>query len=240
MSRMIWVNTGLPPVDPQPSYAKGKTPGTDVTHAQLHRRKVEALKLLLSFVFATKHYLRGEDGVNYADYQGVLPASFARFDEVGYTTQRASSTGTYQAIRSESMATSHDGSGRTTPDLQNRPDATKRVRPKRSKQQLPDHTTPLLQENHRTVEFHAYADEASLPLPLVYLYLSFLLLPQAHYSYRIAHELSHRIYGFRKDGFLETVGPAGLNAFTQMWVSLPYSVLLVSCWLLGYLRLWNT
>jgi len=30
------------------------------------------------------------------------------------------------------------------------------------------------------------------------------------YSTRIAHELNRIIYGYRRDGFLETVGPAGM------------------------------
>jgi putative membrane protein len=57
-------------------------------------------------------------------------------------------------------------SGRSTPDGP-KPDATKRVRVKRSKQQLSGQATPLLSGTHRSVEFHPYADEASLPLPLV-------------------------------------------------------------------------
>ena len=166
LSRMIWINVGLPPTDPQPASAKGKTPVTDLNHAQLRKRKIEAIRLALSFVFATKHYLRGEDGVKYADYHDVLPPSFARFDEIGYITQRTSHTGTYSAIKKDSGATTGDStnappSGRTTPD------ATKRVRVKRSKQQLVDHSPPLLQDTHRTIEFHPFADEASLPLPLM-------------------------------------------------------------------------
>jgi len=197
ISRIIWTNVSLPPTDEQPGFAKGKTPTTDMTARQLRRRKTDALRLCLSFVFAAKHYLRGEDGVNYTDYQGVLPASFARFDEVGYNTQRTSPSGTYSAT-----GNSHEGgrSGTVTPpDHYHRPDATKRVRPKRSKQRIANHSTPLLQDIQRSVEFHPFADQASLPLPLV-----------------IAHELSRTIYGFRRDGCLETVGPAGLNGLTQL------------------------
>ncbi|KDR73435.1 hypothetical protein GALMADRAFT_227883 [Galerina marginata CBS 339.88] len=200
MSRVIWISASLPPTDTQPAFAKGKTPTTDLSHKQLKRRKTDALKLCLSFVFAAKHYLRGEDGVNYADYQGVLPPSFARFDEVGYNSQRTKPSGSYAATNNDSVDTSRDGSlsGRTSPDP-NKPDATKRVRAKRSKQHIADPSTPLLQDIRRSVEYHPFADEASLPLPLI-----------------IAHELSRTIFGFRRDGFLETVGPAGLNGLTQM------------------------
>lgn len=160
LSRQLWVNTALPPTDDQPAHAKGKTPVSDVTAPQLRRRKIEALRLCLSFVFAVKHYLRGEDGVNWEDFHGVLPPSFARYDETGYNTQHTTITGSYSATRNSSL------SGRTTPDG-TKPDATKRVRAKRSKQQLSGPAAPLLGGTHRTVEFHPYADEASLPLPLV-------------------------------------------------------------------------
>jgi len=49
------------------------------------------------------------------------------------------------------------------------------------------------------VEFHPLADHGSMPLPLV-----------------IAHELSRTIFQFRREGFLETVGPAGANAMSAL------------------------
>ncbi|TFK42892.1 Bestrophin, RFP-TM, chloride channel-domain-containing protein [Crucibulum laeve] len=199
LSRQLWVNVGMPPVaaDQQPSLVKGKMPDSDITLAHLRRRKVEALKLCLSFAFATKHYLRGEDGLNYADYNGVLPANFARFDETGYNTQKSTATGSYAATNN-SLSRDASISGRTTPDI-NRPDATKRIRVKRSKQQLPEPNTPLLSGTRRSVEFHPFSDDASLPLPLI-----------------IAHELTRLLFQFRREGFLETVGPAGTNAMGQL------------------------
>ncbi|KAF9475056.1 hypothetical protein BDN70DRAFT_936181 [Pholiota conissans] len=209
LSRLVWVNVAVPPqpADIRPTFAKGKTPTTDVTHTQLRRRKIDVLRLSLSFVYATKHYLRGEDGVNHSDYIGILPSSFARYDEVGYTTQRTQQTGAYSVTRRDSDTTSHDNtgssnsssdpSGRNSPEF--KPDATKRIRVKRSKTHVVDHSTPLLQGTYRSIEFHPFADEASLPLPLI-----------------IAHELGCAIHKFRRDGFLETVGPAGLNGLTQI------------------------
>ncbi|KAL0947128.1 hypothetical protein HGRIS_013260 [Hohenbuehelia grisea] len=199
-ARLTWVNVGLPPAGPAPSGTKGKTPSSDVTEHQLHRRKVEALKLALAFAFAVKHYLRGEEGTEYEDYIGVLPPSFARFDEIGYNTQKTVSTATYAATeRANSLALS-DGSlsGRSSPDG-SRTGTNKRLRVKRSNPNVASPTTPLLRGTHRSVQFHPYADEASLPLPLV-----------------IAHELARIIYGFRRDGFLETVGPAGTNSLNQV------------------------
>ncbi|RDB24126.1 hypothetical protein Hypma_008782 [Hypsizygus marmoreus] len=195
LTRQIWVNTALPPTDEQPVHTKGKTPTSDVTASQLRRRKTEAIKLALSFAFAVKHYLRGEDGIHWEDLQSVLPAWFARYDETGFHTRHTTATGTYAATCNNSAT--RESSGTTTPEVKN--DATKRVRAKRSKQQLSGQATPLLAGTHRTVEFHPYADAASLPLPLV-----------------IAHELTQIIFNFRREGFLETVGPAGMNAMSQL------------------------
>ncbi|KAJ7046579.1 Bestrophin, RFP-TM, chloride channel-domain-containing protein [Mycena alexandri] len=192
LSRLVWIQVALPPTDEQPLHVKGKTPVTDLTEQQLRRKKTEMLRLCLSFVFSVKHYLRGEDGMHWEDYQGVLPHSFIRADEIGFNTQHTSPSGSYAATRS--LGTING----TSTDTINKSDATKRVRPKRSKQQISS-TTPLLGGTHRTVEFHPFADEASLPLPLA-----------------IAHEITRLLFQFRREGFLETVGPAGTNAMTAL------------------------
>lgn len=167
MARMIWVNTSLPPIaaDTQPAYTKGKTPTSEVTPSQLKRRKIEALRLCLSFVFATKHYLRGEDGVHWADYQGVLPASFMRLDGAANDSYK-----TYAAIGDESMSSSCDASINASSRIlsESKPDATKRVRVKRSKQHIADQSTPLLADSHQSTEIHHQTSEGSMPLPLLY------------------------------------------------------------------------
>jgi putative membrane protein len=194
LTRQIWVNAALPPTGDAPIFVKGKTPIATLSAAHLRKRKVDTLRLCLSFAFAVKHYLRGEDGTQWEDYADVLPASFARFDEVGYNTQKTSNTGSYDATRRSSLSASQDGSlsGRASPD------ATKRIRVKRSKPKLSaGQDTPLLPNTitHRNIEFHPFADQASLPLPLM-----------------IAHELSRALFKFRREGCFETVGPAGANA----------------------------
>jgi len=138
----------------------------------LHEQKVEALHLALAFAYAVKHYLRGEDGIDYPDYDGILPASFARYDETGYnTSNRGQSIGPYEGTSSPKDSISSGGEGSSSSEsVPERMNATKRVRPKRSKQKLqaePSVNTPLLSGNHRIVEFHPYAVQASLPLPLV-------------------------------------------------------------------------
>ncbi|TFK26382.1 hypothetical protein FA15DRAFT_667469 [Coprinopsis marcescibilis] len=205
LSRQVWVCVNLPPAD-QPAF--GKTPTTPLTLSQLRRKKVDCLHLVLSFAFATKHYLRGEDGIDYPDYAGILPKSFLRREDIAYGARGTASPSqlfSYLRDSSADLTTykSRDNSvprsGTQTPDtLSLRPDATKRVRAKRSKTRISaDAGTPLLAE-HRAVDFASYED-ASMPLPLI-----------------IAHELTRIIYGFRRDGLLETIGPAGMNGMTGM------------------------
>ncbi|KAL9714869.1 hypothetical protein Ac2012v2_001529 [Leucoagaricus gongylophorus] len=198
-SRQVWINVAQPPPE-----AAAKYPTDKLTKPELHKQKVEALHLALAFAFAVKHYLRGEDGIDYLDYDNILPASFARYDETGYNTLKpGQSIDPYESTLNPEHSHSLNGSGVSpSGSVHERLDATKRVRPKRSKQKLqvePSATTPLLSGNHRIVEFHPYAVETSLPLPLV-----------------IAHQLSKLVFRFRRDGFLETVGPAGANAISQL------------------------
>ncbi|KAJ7098109.1 Bestrophin, RFP-TM, chloride channel-domain-containing protein [Mycena belliarum] len=197
LTRLVWIQVALPPTGEQPLHAKGITPVTELTEPQLRRKKIEVLRLCLSFVFSVKHYLRGEDGMHWEDYRGVLPPTFGRPDEVGYNTQHTTASGSYAATRNSSAA---DLVGSPHETL-TRSDATKRVRPKRSKRQIQPQTltTPLLSGTHRTVEFNPFSDEVSLPLPLA-----------------IAHEITRSLFQFRREGFLETVGPAGTNAMTGL------------------------
>ncbi|KAF8627895.1 hypothetical protein AX15_004191 [Amanita polypyramis BW_CC] len=220
LARLFWVNVALPPTDNEPAYAKGKTPRTDTTNIQLRRRKIEALQHCLSFVYATKHYLRGEDGMDYADYQDVLPSSFMgistatqsrsdsrqqMYDDVSQNNE--SSTLLVVKTSPVAYAQSRDDAssfyGNLYPDnisASNKPDATKRVRVKRSKPHVADQATPLLaNDTRRNKDPHSNIVEASMPLPLT-----------------IAHELTRILFNFRREGFLETVGPAGTNQMNQL------------------------
>ncbi|KAF5391255.1 hypothetical protein D9757_002071 [Collybiopsis confluens] len=191
LSRQIWVNVAPPPADQDTTSKKGKAPA--LTASQLHRIKSEALHLCLAFPFAVKHYLRGEDGLHWSDYHDVLPKNFARFDEVGYQKSKTDLTTSYH-----STATGGSEQSALLPEI-TRGDATKRVRPKRSKQNLSTQSTPLLSDTHRSVEFRPIAEHASLPLPLI-----------------ISHEISRLLFFFRREGCLETVGPAGMNAMNTL------------------------
>jgi len=202
LTRLIWINVALPPPQSEiPENLKGKTqPTTALTAAQLRRKKVDAVKLVLSFAFAVKHYLRGEDGLDWNDYLDVMPSSFLRSgidDNMALSSSTRSSS--YGALMGSSITmTSKPRTG--SPERDSRastPDATKRIRVKRSNPTLSTRT-PLLgvqgggEGGHRGIDVHA---EVTMPLPLI-----------------IAHEISHQLFQFKRDGFLETVGPAGANA----------------------------
>jgi len=59
----------------------------------------------------------------------------------------------------------------------------------------------LMSTLHQTIDFNVHPEWLSTPLPLI-----------------VAHELSRTIFLFKRDGYLETVGPAGTNAMNvQVW-----------------------
>ncbi|KAI0262953.1 Bestrophin, RFP-TM, chloride channel-domain-containing protein [Gloeopeniophorella convolvens] len=201
-ARLIWIQVALPPTDD----TNGKTPSTDVTPLQLRRRKVDAMKLTLAFVFAVKHYLREQDGLDWDDYEGVLPASFTRAHS-RRSSRRSSIAPSYLAVSDAGSSTSNSRSASPVKGLAGEGaspvrSATKRVRVKRSNDKIQTAKSPLLGGAHTAVDFNPYT-EASIPLPLV-----------------IAHELTRMLFGFRRDGLLETVGPAGANALNTTVSSL--------------------
>lgn len=194
LSRMVWVHVTPPPPEDHSAHVKGKMPITHLSAAEVKRQKIETLQFCLSFVYAVKHYLRGEDGADYDDLAHVLPPRFSRFDEIGRNTLGGGSPSSY--------ASTVDTNGEDE-DTPRSPDATKRVRRKRSKKILNNRaigsSAPLLGNFHQTIEFHPYADRTTIPLPLI-----------------IAHEISSGIFKFRREGLLETVGPAGANAMNAL------------------------
>ena len=156
----------LPPADD----TTGKTPSTDITPLQLRRRKTDALKLILSFVYAVKHYLREEDGLDWEDYVGVLPASFMR-EQSRRQSRRGSISMSYNSMAengsspcsgsaSPLIGMSADGSAPTA--------ATKRVRVKRSLDKIQTAKSPLLSGSREfsAIDFERYT-EVSMPFPLV-------------------------------------------------------------------------
>ncbi|KAH9999006.1 hypothetical protein BJV77DRAFT_1058565 [Russula vinacea] len=171
LARLIWVQVALPPADD----TTGKTPSTDITPLQLRRRKVDALKLVLAFVYAVKHYLREEDGLDWDDYAGVIPESFMRSQSRRQSRRNSVSMG-YSAMSEHGSSVIQSRSA--SPGL-----CDKRVRVKRSSDNVPTTRSPLIE--HNTIDFQAYSNNSA----------------------SIAHEIARMLFAFRRDGLLETVGP---------------------------------
>lgn len=190
LTRLIWINVCVPAPD---DVSKGRFPTATLPPAQLRRRKVEAIKLSLVFAYAVKHYLRGEDGLDWEDYAGILPPSTSRLfrglyqppnKDYNYTTSGKSTAYTsYAATEQTTRRASPQGlgTGSNTPgegieyDIERgRPsaDATKRIRVKRSKDRMkgPGNkaNTPLLSSLQHTIDFATDPDNLSTPLPMVY------------------------------------------------------------------------
>jgi ion channel-forming bestrophin family protein len=120
-------------------------------------------------VYAVKHYLREEDGVDWDDYVGVIPTSFMQAQSRRQSRQGSIST-TYNAVSDygssivNSRSTSPSRSANADDSIA--PAATKRVRVKRSSDKIQNARSPLIAGEHSSVEFKPYA-ETSIPFPLV-------------------------------------------------------------------------
>ena len=122
LSRLVWINVCVPPTD---DVTRGKFPTATLTPAQLRRRKVDAVKLCVCFAYAVKHYLRGEDGLDWDDYAGILPASTARLaqgrhhppnKDYRYATAGAGTNGKSTASAYTSYAATEHTTRRASPE----------------------------------------------------------------------------------------------------------------------------
>ena len=175
LSRLVWINVAVPPAD---DTTKGKGPAGLMSAKELRRKKVQTIKLCVCFAFAVKHYLRGEDGLDWDDYIGILPPTVAKLAKPGASrktsawtsynaTQQASPEHSGTSSRDEQADDEHDGSPVRSGSL----DATKRIRVKRSKERMKpgvkSPSTPLLNAIHQTIDFNPDPDNLTTPLPLV-------------------------------------------------------------------------
>ena len=150
----------LPPTDD----ITGMTPSTDITPLQLRRRKTDTLKYILSFVYAVKHYLREEDGLDWEDYVGVIPASFMRGQPRRQSRRNSISTA-YNSVTDNASSSGNSRSASPLVDGSTAPPATKRVRVKRSLDKIHTAKTPLLSGEHSAIDFEY--TEVSIPFPLL-------------------------------------------------------------------------
>ena len=137
----------------------------------MRKRKIEVLRLAVAFVFAVKHYVRDEDGLEWDDYAGIIPKAFLKPESSGGVLRDYS---TFPDVpgkplvetppnerRDESSSDDMERSGTLSSRLNN---ATKRVRVKRSISKLVSARTSLLNPNHQSTISMV---EPSLPLPLL-------------------------------------------------------------------------
>jgi len=199
LSRLIWISVSLPPTESSiPENLKGKVQfSTATTAGQLRKQKQDLIKLCLGYAFAVKHYLRGEDGLDWDDYLDVLPASFLKLGPNDRTTSENPSL-VSSMVASSSTNSPITPNGRQ--DGRETPDATRRIRVKRSKRNLSRRLTLLegsqWHPGYSTIDVHA---DITMPLPLI-----------------ITHEISRTLFTFKREGLLDTVGPAGANAMQQL------------------------
>jgi len=198
---------------PAPAYRAGEYGEAE------KREKVAALRMMVAFVIASKHHVRGEWGTDHEDLTALLPASFLkRFNERGYGYGGAAATaargerpafvqsptslsrqGSTTSIRTTDTANPTDGSRRETGSQQSSPHSSSSSNHHATAPApTPTENSPLVQQVYDdTVIVHKLNGRPSLPLPLV-----------------IAHRLQLYCAKCKAQGLLESVGPAGYNAMT--------------------------
>ncbi|KAL5636060.1 hypothetical protein ACGC1H_004770 [Rhizoctonia solani] len=230
LARLLWVNANLPHATDdsktkQPSAfmkIRGKTyqPSNSIrnpviTSASLRIEKERALKLMVAFVVAVKHHLRGEEGVDYPDYIGLLPSDFSRFDNRGFNKSGRHGNRDYSGLNPTSAinipnhgdASGHaQGSSTSAGDMDatlvpgSVPRSPHKITFFGNKGAAPDtERDPLLRGESTTVVFRPYDTRKALPMPLI-----------------IAHEMTRLIHKFRRSGVLDTIGPAGVNTMNTL------------------------
>lgn len=84
LARITWCSVGATVWQQGRVDSKGDTvPFRTGEYTEAHRNeKVAALRMMVGFVIASKHHVRGEFGTDHEDLRAVLPASFlTRFQE---------------------------------------------------------------------------------------------------------------------------------------------------------------
>ncbi|GAA6042816.1 hypothetical protein JCM8097_004442 [Rhodosporidiobolus ruineniae] len=234
LSRTVWINVGAPPP------AKGRLasdgflkPPAEGSEDALGKKdkedKVKALRLMVAFVVATKHHVRGEYGLDWPDLQAVLPPKFV---QVARTTGFG-----HGAAEADYASSSLSPGGVPSPSpspmggVESLSSELRRVASKRSTSSLLSaaeegasrpvsragssvgrgERSPLLgmrrgpssMSTDSLVVLADYMAKPCLPLPLV-----------------IANQLGLYFASCKRNNLLESIGPAGFNALTTALNSL--------------------
>lgn len=201
---------------------KADTGGDDLTEEQQRRvhvaieKKQKAIRLLILFQYALAHELRNETGVDWADYDGVLPDDLRKlWDSVETATlsyeasrrqwradNKQNTHDTLRSLAPEELTcetadtTDMDVEARTaTTSAESSQDDPVTPRPewfrKLSRPGTARETSPLLRKSSSS---HASTPPPAMGLPLL-----------------AVHELGRYIASARKAGLLNDIGPAGFS-----------------------------
>ncbi|BGP45556.1 hypothetical protein JCM10450v2_001375 [Rhodotorula kratochvilovae] len=220
LSRTVWINVGAP----SPSRGRDgllKPHQDEALPPKDHEDKVKVLRMMVAFVVATKHHVRGEYGMEWPDLDPILPTKFkqlARTTGFGWGAAEAADhpppphveglASEIRRLRSQASRTSllsatEAGAGAGGPPLAS--PASFRSAEMREQQALTEgERRPLLRgrraksaAEESMVILSDYMSKPSLPLPLI-----------------IAHQLALYFASCKRRNLLEAIGPAGFNALT--------------------------
>lgn len=185
LSRLIWLTFDVDAPD-QSENAKSR-------HERLERKR-RSIRLVVFFLYATKHHLRGEHGMEYEDYKGLLPDDL----RIRWST----SADRLEAARQGFASTDDDEEvGRRASWYGT----------------SPQHSTAA----HRAAEERRPLRRATLPIssrPQSVLLNS--SKPPMTVPLLALHEVGLYAAGARKSGMLEQSGPAGYSAVLNALASL--------------------
>ncbi|GAA5924240.1 uncharacterized protein JCM15063_005580 [Sporobolomyces koalae] len=224
LSRGIWINIGAPTADKSRVDAQGHV--QKLSEREMGQRakdlqdKEKCLRLLVAFVVAAKHHLRGEYGTGYPDLEAILPHKFTEFARTTAVTQStaahnstSSSASAGEVTESVSREIRRLSGGQLEPpevplatrrneDLESQSSGERKPLLKKKKQKKGSQPGrgPGAPKMRRTTTaesravFDSYLAKPSLALPLV-----------------IAHQISLYFATCKRRNQLESVGPAGYN-----------------------------
>ncbi|GAA6008649.1 hypothetical protein JCM11491_003382 [Sporobolomyces phaffii] len=223
LSRGIWINIGAPTSEKSRLDAEGNVKRLSVREKGEREKDLEdkkkCLRLLVAFVVATKHHLRGEYGTDWPDLEAVLPAKFKEFARKTAISQSSAARGPSTAseappVGSESQSHEVDRlsaapvsysdivAGRSGGgDVESQTDGERKpLLTRKDKRGLRAQASSMRRSttNESRAIFDSYLSKPSLALPIV-----------------IAHQISLYFATCKRHGQLESVGPAGYNALVQ-------------------------
>ncbi|GAA5821447.1 hypothetical protein JCM10212_000089 [Sporobolomyces blumeae] len=231
LSRLVWINVGAPTAEKSRLNKDGSVEDLSAREMGERSRDIEdkkkALRLMVAFVVATKHHLRGEYGTDWPgeiDLEVILPPRFRQF---AYKAEAEQADPHHPGAISTPMEASESVGSEYTRLMHRNPSdnastfSTNEADPEggnpRSAERKPllgkrgsskargrggitkrRETLRSTVDGTEQVVMSSYLSKPSLPLPLV-----------------IAHQLSLYFASCKRRNQIESIGPAGYNALRQ-------------------------